>query len=104
MGECSWQRHQSPATCPAPPTRPQEEAWGGPGGPRRAQVRPGPRTPSPARMTDSPYESRARGPPHHLDIGLPDLSHLTPEERAIIHGVMQKQQVRDTLGVTACSG
>jgi hypothetical protein len=47
-------------------------------------------------MADSPYDGITRAPPpppHHLAINGPDLSHLTPEERAIIQGVMQKQQV-----------
>ena len=56
-------------------------------------------------MTESPYDgiSRARaqhpqphGHPHRLDVGAPDLSHLTPEERAIIEGVMQKQQQEES--------
>jgi hypothetical protein len=31
-------------------------------------------------------------PGNSLDVAAPDLSHLTPEERAIIQGVMIKQQ------------
>jgi len=35
-------------------------------------------------------------PPNMLDIGTPDLSHLTPEERSIIEGVMQKQHAEES--------
>lgn len=34
----------------------------------------------------------ARGSPPHAMADMPDLSHLTPEERAIIEGVMMRQR------------
>jgi hypothetical protein len=31
-----------------------------------------------------------------IDVGHPDLSHLTPQEKSIIQGVMQKQQEEES--------
>ena len=54
-------------------------------------------------MSESTFDeiSRLRAapdsqPPNMLDIGTPDLSHLTPEERSIIEGVMQKQHAEES--------